>query len=112
MNGALAARRPWIGIAIGIAVVRNPAGEWLVSRVVAHEPLMSEKDFVATQAISAVEPPRDGAVRNYGARWLGRRTDGEARARPRVVRGSAVPIRGLARCGRGAWFYGSPRAVA
>jgi site-specific DNA recombinase len=41
------------------------AGEWVVSRRRAHPALVSEEDFVAAQAITARERPRDGSVRRY-----------------------------------------------
>lgn len=36
-----------------------------MSRVVAHEPLVSDEDFVAAQKVSALEVPQDGSVREY-----------------------------------------------
>jgi site-specific DNA recombinase len=49
----------------GVARHRTPAREWVVSRRIAHEALVSEKDFVAAQAMSAVAAPEDGVARRY-----------------------------------------------
>lgn len=43
----------------------NPASEWVVSRTIAHEALVSEVDFVAAQAVSATALPGDGVARRY-----------------------------------------------
>lgn len=41
------------------------AGEWVISQTVAHPPLVSERDFVAAQAIRAARPTADGSTRTY-----------------------------------------------
>jgi hypothetical protein len=43
----------------------NPAHEWVISKELAHTPLVSEDDFVAAQAITAVAMPEDGTTRTY-----------------------------------------------
>lgn len=43
----------------------NPAHEWVISKTLAHPALVSEDDFVAAQAISAIPTPADGTTRTY-----------------------------------------------
>ncbi len=43
----------------------NPRSEWVFSTRVAHPPLVSEADFVAAQAVTAVAAPADGQTRRY-----------------------------------------------
>jgi site-specific DNA recombinase len=43
----------------------NPKDQWVISRKRVHTALVSEEDFVAAQAISAVAAPADGTVRTY-----------------------------------------------
>jgi len=43
----------------------NTIEQWVISRRLAHPPLVSEEDFVAVQAVNAVPAPRDGANRAY-----------------------------------------------
>jgi hypothetical protein len=67
----------------GRDVVRraNPAGEWAISRAVAHPPLVSEAEFVAAQQVRAARPTKDGGARRYllagllECRLCGRRMD-------------------------------------
>ena len=44
---------------------RNPQSEWIVSRHRAHPALVSEREFVAAQQISATLAPADGRHRSY-----------------------------------------------
>jgi hypothetical protein len=44
---------------------RHPAQDWVISEKVAHAPLVSEEDFVATQAIRALRPTGEGTTRTY-----------------------------------------------
>ncbi len=59
----------------------NPAGEWAISKVVAHPPLVSEAVFVAAQQVRAARPTKDGRARRYllagllECRLCGRRMD-------------------------------------
>jgi hypothetical protein len=43
----------------------NPQTEWIVSRHIAHPPLVSEHDFVAAQKINATQRPAQGTRRRY-----------------------------------------------
>jgi hypothetical protein len=43
----------------------NPSNEWVISKMIAHTPLVSEHDFVAVQAIRAARPTQDGRTRSY-----------------------------------------------
>lgn len=43
----------------------NPPGDWVISKTVAHPPLVSEHDFVAAQAVRAARPTGDGSKRTY-----------------------------------------------
>lgn len=43
----------------------NAAQQWVISRTVAHPPLVSEEQFVAVQAIHNAPTPADGALRHY-----------------------------------------------
>lgn len=45
----------------------NPPGEWVISREVVHEALVSEADFVAVQRMGPVAPPHRVVGRRY---WL------------------------------------------
>jgi site-specific DNA recombinase len=64
-----------------IARRSNPAGEWAISKAVAHPPLVSEADFVAAQQVRAARPTKDGSARRYvlagllECRLCGRRMD-------------------------------------
>jgi site-specific DNA recombinase len=59
----------------------NPAGEWVISRALAHPALVSEAEFVAVQQVRAARPTKDGGVRRYllagllECRLCGRRMD-------------------------------------
>jgi site-specific DNA recombinase len=59
----------------------NPAGEWVISRALAHPALVSEAEFVAAQQVRAARPTKDGGVRRYllagllECRLCGRRMD-------------------------------------
>lgn len=59
----------------------EPGQEWAVSKKVAHPELVSERDFVAVQAVRASRPTKDGRVREYlctgllVCRTCGRRMD-------------------------------------
>jgi hypothetical protein len=44
---------------------RNPASDWVISKTTAHPGLVSEDDYIATQAISAIPAPEDGSTRVY-----------------------------------------------
>jgi site-specific DNA recombinase len=67
----------------GWEVVRrsNPAGEWVISKAVAHPALVSEAEFVAAQQVRAARPTKDGGARRYllvgllECRLCGRRMD-------------------------------------
>jgi hypothetical protein len=65
----------------GVARRSNPAGEWAISRAVAHPPLVSEAEFVAAQQVRAARPAKDGRSRRYllaglvECRLCGRRMD-------------------------------------
>jgi len=43
----------------------NPAQDWVISTNLAHEPLVSEQDFIAVQAIRSRRPAHDGSSRTY-----------------------------------------------
>jgi site-specific DNA recombinase len=43
----------------------NPVQEWVISQKIVHPPLVTERDFVAAQAIRAARPTADGDVRIY-----------------------------------------------
>jgi hypothetical protein len=43
----------------------NPAQDWVISKQIAHLALVSERDFVAAQAIHADRPTGDGSTRTY-----------------------------------------------
>lgn len=43
----------------------NPPRDWVISKAVAHPPLVSEGDFVAAQAVRAARPTGDGGKRTY-----------------------------------------------
>ena len=43
----------------------NQPQDWVISRTMAHPALVSEADFVAAQAITAIPIPADGAPRTY-----------------------------------------------
>ena len=43
----------------------NPKDQWVISRRLAHPPLVSEKDFVAVQAITATPQPDTNETRSY-----------------------------------------------
>lgn len=43
----------------------NAATQWVISRQIAHPPLVSEEQFVAVQAIHTAPTPTDGAPRRY-----------------------------------------------
>jgi DNA invertase Pin-like site-specific DNA recombinase len=43
----------------------NPVEDWVISRKIAHPPLVSEQDFIAVQAIRASRPTADGDTRSY-----------------------------------------------
>jgi site-specific DNA recombinase len=43
----------------------NPTEQWAVSTKASHPALVSEEDFVAAQAISALATPSDGGIRSY-----------------------------------------------
>jgi hypothetical protein len=43
----------------------NPAHEWVISTTVVHPALVSEDDFVAAQAITAIPTPAEGATHTY-----------------------------------------------
>ncbi|WP_025620596.1 recombinase family protein [Salinispora cortesiana] len=49
----------------GEPVRRNPTVDWVVSKQRAHTALVSEQDFVATQAIRAHRSAHDGTTRRY-----------------------------------------------
>jgi DNA invertase Pin-like site-specific DNA recombinase len=59
----------------------NPAGEWVISRALAHPALVSEAEFVAAQQVRAARPTKDDGVRRYllagllECRLCGRRMD-------------------------------------
>ncbi|WP_435110353.1 recombinase family protein [Nocardiopsis synnemataformans] len=65
----------------GSPSVQDQGREWAVSKEVAHPALVSEKDFVAVQAVRASRPTKDGRVREYlctgllVCRTCGRRMD-------------------------------------
>lgn len=42
-----------------------PMQEWVISKRIAHPPLVSEAEFVAAQAIRAARPTADGSIRSY-----------------------------------------------
>lgn len=44
---------------------RNPKNQWIISTRPAHTPLVSETDFVAAQAVTAIPTPGDGQPRRY-----------------------------------------------
>jgi DNA invertase Pin-like site-specific DNA recombinase len=44
---------------------RTSRRDWIISDRVAHEPLVSETDFIAAQTITALARPADGATRTY-----------------------------------------------
>lgn len=60
----------------------NGAQQWVISTELAHPALVSERDFVAAQAISATPGPRDGSRQCYQftgllrCRFCGRRMEG------------------------------------
>jgi len=60
-------RRPTDDIVPGVAAVRKlaPSQQWAISDKPAHEALVSEGDFVATQKITARTQPADGGCRTY-----------------------------------------------
>jgi hypothetical protein len=43
----------------------NPASDWIISAHIVHPPLVSEKDFVAVQAVRSTRPAADGQRRVY-----------------------------------------------
>jgi DNA invertase Pin-like site-specific DNA recombinase len=43
----------------------SPPDEWVISKQVVHEALVSERDFIAVQAIRAARPTNDGAIHTY-----------------------------------------------
>ncbi|MCW3817758.1 recombinase family protein [Micromonospora sp. DR5-3] len=43
----------------------NAASQWVISRQIAHPPLVTEEQFVAAQAIHTAPTPADGAPRHY-----------------------------------------------
>ncbi|WP_198956709.1 MULTISPECIES: recombinase family protein [unclassified Micromonospora] len=43
----------------------NVAPQWVISRQIAHPPLVTEEQFVAAQAIHTAPTPTDGAPRHY-----------------------------------------------
>lgn len=43
----------------------NPKDRWVISTRLAHPPLVSEADFSAAQAVTAVATPKDGRPRRY-----------------------------------------------
>ncbi|HEV2780199.1 MAG TPA: recombinase family protein [Actinophytocola sp.] len=43
----------------------NPIHEWVISKMIAHPPLVTERDFVAVQNIHAARPTQDGRFRRY-----------------------------------------------
>jgi len=43
----------------------NPSRDWVISKVIAHPALVSERDFIAVQAVRAVRPTQDGCTRRY-----------------------------------------------
>lgn len=43
----------------------SPTHEWVISKTLAHPSLVSEDDFVAAQAITAIPTPADGTTRTY-----------------------------------------------
>jgi site-specific DNA recombinase len=43
----------------------NAAPQWVISRQIAHQPLVTEEQFVAAQAIHTAPTPTDGAPRRY-----------------------------------------------
>jgi site-specific DNA recombinase len=45
--------------------VPNPKDQWVISRRLAHPPLVSERDFVAAQAITAMPTPDTDETRSY-----------------------------------------------
>jgi site-specific DNA recombinase len=65
----------------GVARRSSPAGEWVISKAVAHAPLVSEAEFVAAQQVRAARPTKDGGARRYllagllECRLCGRRMD-------------------------------------
>lgn len=44
---------------------RTARRDWVISDRVVHEPLVSEADFIATQAVNALDRPADGSTRTY-----------------------------------------------
>jgi hypothetical protein len=44
---------------------RNPTADWVVSKQRVHAALVSEQDFVATQAVRCHRTANDGTMRNY-----------------------------------------------
>lgn len=48
----------------------SPAGEWVISKAIAHTPLVSEDDFVAAQAVHAARATAEGSIRTYLLRGL------------------------------------------
>jgi site-specific DNA recombinase len=59
----------------------NQPEDWVISKVLAHPPLVSEGDFIAAQAVNATPTPVDGVTRSYAlvglvvCRMCGRRMD-------------------------------------
>ncbi|HVK43923.1 MAG TPA: recombinase family protein, partial [Micropruina sp.] len=49
----------------------NAAPHWVISRQIAHPPLVTEEQFVAAQAIHTAPTPTDGAPRRYLLAGLG-----------------------------------------
>jgi len=43
----------------------NALQQWAISRDIAHEPLVSEQDFISAQQTSALPPPSDGNTNRY-----------------------------------------------
>jgi hypothetical protein len=86
----------------------NPAGEWAISRAVAHPPLVSEAEFVAAQQVRAARPAKDGRSRRYllaglvECRLCGRRMDSiGCMAGLGIAVVTATPVAALGhRCGR------------
>jgi site-specific DNA recombinase len=78
----------------------NPVQEWVISQKIVHPPLVTERDFVAVQAIRAARPTADGDVRIYLLAGLvrcgecGRRMDAHWFTVGRVTAaGTATPVR-------------------
>jgi site-specific DNA recombinase len=43
----------------------NPSHEWVISKMIAHPSLVTERDFVAIQAVRAARPTQNGHTRHY-----------------------------------------------